>query len=593
MKLSEWATSSAMARLILGLAQGFALHVTIRTLEQAPADDGVPYFLGLLLPIIAYLPMIAMLEIERLSARRLNAWLAVLAVLLVGLTLHDFWRRTGTDNASYGFFDKTNTPSPILMITLVPMLFVANILFAAASQDKRRIASYGRYFEVAWKQGLQLAFAAGFVAALWMVLWLGAALFGILHLDFFRELIKKSWFYWPVSLMAVGAALHLTDVAPGIIAGIRRLALVLLSWLLPLITVIILGFLGALTVTSLDLLWQTKRAAMLLLSAAGWLVILANCAYQQGPPHDGHEGHIPAKPLAWAGVLVGPILLVLVALAGYAAYLRVAQYGWTADRVLLAASIVVAGLYALGYSTSGWWNGQPRRRWEGTNVAVSFAILAILVALMSPLADPARIAVNSQLDRLEKSVVDAKTFDFNTLRFDSARYGIEALQRIADTGPEDLAKAAQESLASKNRYESRSKATAITEAQVAANLVVAYPPNTALPQGLAKPKLSHLPCFNYADKRCDVVILGKGPGGRTMAVVMDANGKLRGATLVIEYNPGQWGVYGQYPRLCDSHYQALLRGEFSLLPPVLPDLNFGGRRYHLENQPAPTPACPP
>ncbi|MBI2240538.1 MAG: DUF4153 domain-containing protein [Magnetospirillum gryphiswaldense] len=593
MKLSEWVTSTAMVRLVLGLAQGFALHFVIRALEQTTAGDGVPYFLGILLPLIAYLPLIAMLEVERMSVARLNAWLAALAILLAGLTVHDFWRRTGTEIASYGFFDKANTPSPTLMITLVPMLFVANILFSAASQDRRRIASYGRYFEVAWKQGLQLAFAAGFVAALWMVLWLGAALFGILKLDFFRELIKRSWFYWPVSLMAVGAALHLTDVAPGIIAGIRRLALVLLSWLLPLITLIILGFLGALTVTSLDLLWQTKRAAMLLLAAAGWLVILANCAYQQGPPHDGHDGHIPAKPLAWAGVLVGPILLVLVSLAGYAAYLRVAQYGWTADRVLLAATILVAGLYALGYSTAGWWNGQPRRRWEATNVAASFAILVILVALMSPLADPARIAVNSQLARLEKGLVDDKTFDFISLRFDGARYGIEALRHMAATGPEEQAKAAQKSLASKNRYENRSMPAEITEAQVAANLVVAYPPNTALPQGLAKPKLNFLPCFNYADKHCDVVILGKAPGGRTMAAVINSIDKFRSAFLAIEYSPGQWGIYGQYPRLCDSHYQALLRGEFSLLPPVLPDLNFGGRRYHLENQPVPSPACPP
>lgn len=592
MKLSEWVTSTAMMRLVLGLAQGFALHFVIRALEQTTAGDGVPYFLGILLPLIAYLPLIAMLEVERLSAVRLNAWLAVLAVLLAGLTFHDFWRRTGTDISSYGFFDKANTPSPTLMITLVPMLFVANVLFAAASQDKRRIASYGRYFEVAWKQGVQLVFAAGFVAALWMVLWLGAALFDILKLDFFHQLIKKSWFYWPVSLMAVGAALHLTDVAPGIIAGIRRLALVLLSWLLPLKVLIILGFLAALTVTSLDLLWQTKRAAMLLLAAAGWLVILANCAYQQGPPRDGQDGHIPAKPLAWAGILIGPILLVLVALAGYAAYLRVAQYGWTADRVLLAATILVAGLYALGYSAAGLWNDQPRRRWEGTNIAASFAILAILVALMSPLADPARIAVNSQLARLEKGVVDATAFDYTSLRFDGARYGIEALRRMVESSPEEQAKAARESLASKNRYE-RSKLAEITEAQVAANLVVAYPPNTALPQGLAKPKLSFQPCFNYADKRCDVVILGKAPGGQTMVAVINSIDKYRAAFLAVEHSPGRWGIYGHYPRLCDSHYQALLRGEFSLLPPVLPDLNLGGRRYHLESQPAPETNCPP
>jgi len=592
MKLSEWATSTALVRLVLGLAQGFALHFVIRALQQSPTADGVSYVLGILLPLVAYVPVIAMLEVERISALRLNLWLASLAALLVGLTVHDVWRRSGTSVPMNGFFNKPDAPSLILMTALVPFLFVANALFAAASQDQKRIASYGRYFEVAWKQGVQLVFAGHFIGTAWMVLWLGAALFDVLKLSFFHELIVKPWFYWPFSFMALGAALHLTDVAPAIISGIRRLALILLSWLLPLITLIILGFLGALTVTSLDLLWQTKRAAMLLLSAAGWLVILANCAYQQGPPRDGHDGHIPAKPLAWAGTLVGPILLVLVSLAGYAATLRVAQYGWTADRVLLAATIVVAGLYAVGYSTAGWWNDQPRRRWEGTNVAVSFAILAILAALLSPLADPARIAVNSQLDRLEKGVADAKTFDFNMLRFDGVRYGIEALQQIADTGSEDLAKAARESLASTYRYESRSRTSQVTEAQVTANLTVAYPPNTALPQGLAKPKLSFLPCFNTADKRCEVVMLGKGPGGRAMVAIMDSSAKLRSANLFIEYSPGQWATYGHYPRLCDSHYQALLRGEFSLLPPVLPDLNFGGRRYHLENQPPPTPACP-
>lgn len=594
MMVTQWFTSSAMLRMVLGLAQGFALHFVIRALEQTTAGDGVPYVLGILLPLVAYLPVIAMLEVDRLSAARLNAWLAALALLLAGLTAHDLWRRTGVPLPHYGFFDRANTPSPTLMTCLIPFLFIANALFTAANQDQSPIAAYGRYFEVAWKQGVQMVFAAAFVAALWMALWLGAALFGILELNFFRDLIVKPWFRWPVSFMAVGIALHLTDVAPAIIAGIRRLALVLLSWLLPLMALIVLGFLVALAATSLDLLWQTKNGAVVLLTAAGSLVILANCAYQQGPPRDGQDGHVPAKPLTWTGTIIGPILLVLVALAAYAAYLRVAQYGWTADRVLLAATILVAGLYALGYSAAGWWNGRPRRRWEGTNVAVSFAILAILVALMSPLADPARIAVNSQLARLEKGVVDAKTFDFTMLRFDGARYGMEALQRMAESDRAELTEAAKAGLKAENRWQMAKKPAELTEAQVAANLVVVYPPDSPLPQGLAKPKLNYRPCFNEAGKRCDVVVLGKGPGGRLMAAIMeDSSAKQKAASLFIEVTPGNWTAYGQYPRLCDADYQALLRGEFRMTPPVLPDLNIGGRRFILENQPAPNPNCPP
>ena len=107
--------------------------------------------------------------------------------------------------------------------------------------DRKFVADYTTHFDVAWKIAVQGALAAAFTGAFWGLLWLGAGLFDLINIDFFIELLQERWFAIPATTLAVSAAAHVTDVRAGIVRGIRTLGLSLLSWLLPLMTLIAAG----------------------------------------------------------------------------------------------------------------------------------------------------------------------------------------------------------------------------------------------------------------------------------------------------------------------------------------------------------------
>ncbi|MFY0057026.1 hypothetical protein ABTP94_18390, partial [Acinetobacter baumannii] len=90
-------------------------------------------------------------------------------------------------------------------------------------------------FDVAWKAGVQLALSLGFTLAFWLLLQLGAALFHVIGVKALSSLIGEAWFAIPVTCLAFALAVQLTDVRDGLIRGVRTVALMLLSWLLPVI----------------------------------------------------------------------------------------------------------------------------------------------------------------------------------------------------------------------------------------------------------------------------------------------------------------------------------------------------------------------
>src|SRR5205085_12120254 len=136
----------------------------------------------------------------------------------------------------------------------------------------------------AWKNAVQLALSIAFVGVLWAGLLLGAALFSLIGVKGFEQLLEKRWFLLPVTATAFAAAVQLTDVRLALIRGVRTVGLMLLSWLLPLMTLIAAAFLVALPFTGLAPLFATRRAAVTLLAASAGLILLINAAYHEHDP---------------------------------------------------------------------------------------------------------------------------------------------------------------------------------------------------------------------------------------------------------------------------------------------------------------------
>jgi hypothetical protein len=394
----------------------------------------------------------------------------------------------------------------------------------------------------------------------------------------------------PVTTLALACAIHVTDVRAGIVRGMRTLILILASWLLPLLTLIVAGFLASLPFTGLAPLWSTRFATALLLTAAAALVVLVNAAYQ-----DGDAEHAPPRLIRYAGSLAALTLTPLVATAGYALALRVEQHGWTTDRIIAAACVLVGACYALGYGWAVLQRGAWLKPIETCNVATAVVVLAVLLALFTPLADPARISVASQLARLETGKVAADKFDFAYLRFQGARYGMEALERLkisAQGGDADVVKRrAAQALAQKYPWDQ--VPVEITPQQRAGNIAV-YPGASTLPETFLRqnwtanqPQLWLVPrCLVEETAKCDAYLLDLDGDGADEIVVLDLS-RPGFARTFKQAADGAWHDVGGLSNTvrCDKVRAALRNGELQLIPTEWRDIEVSGIRLRLEPTP--------
>ncbi len=562
-------------RLAVGLTQGLALYLLYHAQDIGswPATNRLSF--GPLLLIWIYPPILLILGIGQIDWRRAALWAIAAAVLIAGLGFYDVWSAWPQDwvFSAHPTLRPHILPSPQLFLFGGAGLFIAHALVIAGHLDHRFRANYETHFDVAWKLAVQLALAGVFVGAFWLLLLLGAGLFDLIKLDFFQKLIRHEWFSIPVTTLAVAGALHLTDIRPVLVRGARTLLLTLLSWLLPLITLIIAGFLASLLLTGLKPLWGFGHASALLLTAAAALIILINAAHQ-----DGHAERLPPRVLRLAGSVAAALPVPLVAIASYALFLRIQEYGWSADRVIVAAVIVVAWGYAVGYVRAAVSPGIWLQRIEDWNFAIALLILAVLMALFTPIAKPERIAVADQMARLNSGNTMPGKFDFAYLRRQGGHYGMAALEMLSKDQNSIVREQAVAYLKQSNPF-----GTPSPPAEVWTARIHVYPEGSKLPDdfvhanwnagtktgtasGLIVYDFNAPPtaCTTPMNATCDAFILDLDGDGRSEIVVL-AEASTQ-ATVYKKTEGGSWTEAAFVTVLfrCPSVLSALKEGHFEL-----------------------------
>ena len=595
---------SGRLRIALGVAQGMLLYALYSSWTAKTGLATQPLLFVPALMLAAFLPIVAVSAIGHLSRRNLLIWLVALAVILCGLGVYDAWRvdlssllpqKACCDTDMSG--QQEILPSATLFLLAVVGLFIAQAMMLAGDADGRRIASYRSYFEMAWKLLVQLLFAALFTGLFWLVLETGNALFSLIKLDFLSKLLDKSWFNIPVTTLAFSLALHLSDVRPQIVAGIRKLLLTLLSWLLPMATIVIGAFLLSILATGLEPLWQTRRATHVLLGATALLVVLINTVYQDGNHLTPRTHRFFTACLRVACLLPAP----LVALAVYSLGLRVAEYGWTVSRVAAATCALVAAMYAAGYALAALSTRGNLQRISSTNVLASFAILIAFLALLSPAADPARIAVADQLHRLAAGKTLPEHFDFHFLRFNGARFGVQELKRLSEqkNGPYPAAvEKARVALASNNRW-NREEPDEI--APDAAKNIRVHPAGGQLPKEFVaqdwrndKQRWNLPACMTRGDRQCDAYLIKPDPAGAEQVLVFDGNSM---PALFASSGAGAapWQLAGKLmatPSCIEELKKMAERGALNWQPPLQRDIDINGVRLRMQVEQTVTKCAP-
>jgi Domain of unknown function (DUF4153) len=579
-----------LVRAAIGLAQGIALYLLYCTHAATPplwpATDG--FVFAPLVLIAVFIPTLAIAAVGNLRTLTFNVWIAVATLLVLGLGIYDIYRDPGP---GFGQTLPRNIAHPAVWIGIAAVLFIGEAMVVSGDTDRRYLASYARYFDTASKQAVQAVLAGAFVAAFWAVLVLGAALFKLLNIEFFVELLQREWFAIPATTLAAACALHVTDVSAGIVRGVRTLGLTLLSWLLPMMVVIAVAFLATLVFTGLEPLWKTRYATTVVLFAAAGLALLINATYQ-----DGQREQPVNRLLHYAGTIAALALVPLVVIAARAVMLRVDQYGWTPERIVAAACVAVAACLATGYGVAAVPRGPWLKRIELTNVFAAMVTVAMILALASPIVDPARIATNDQVARLETGLIAPNKFDFAFLRFRSGRFGRDVLDRLTAKrdGPDAalIADKARTAQAAKTMAELQSpRPVAPTAAERGANIVVVYPKGEALPRDFAEQNWNDLPDqFRYptcltAHFKCAALLVDLDGDGKAEIIIVGASYQL---VTAYKEADGKWSLIGTLAASnCKGVQDALRKGDVEILMPELKELRAGGLRLAV------VPSCPP
>ena len=531
--------------------------------------------------LVLGVPGIMTMSVLQLGDRRFWQQAALVAASLVLPMTWAAWSASGAPGLQsgavlgpYGF-------------TTTLALFIALPFLQCRLQHGRWCAPYADLFEHAWQNTLTLLLALLFVGICWGVLALWGSLFHLIGIDFFRDLFRERPFTYLATggMAGLGILIGRTQHQPIRLA--LRIVLAIFTGLLPLLAAIALLFAASLPFTGLAPLWNTRSATAILMTLVALIVAFANAVYQ--------DGSQPPPYPRWLRRFVDAGILSLPVHAGvglYALFLRIHQYGWTADRYWAALASGVLTAYAVGYALAvarrrgGWLALLPR-----VNIAIALIIIALIAASSSPLLDSHRIGVNDQIARWQSGRTDAKHLDLDHLRFGSGIRGYRALQSLR-TDPRvvadaELARRLDKVIERQTRHSwtppEEKRRNAIKDIDQLAALVAPAANSPAPPRELLLAMLAR----DAADAECrhsgdDCVHIARDLDGDGIAdaLICDLTDD-RVHCELWDHSEGHWRHVGRFDWCCDSDANAAIHavraGDITLERRRWPELRANGK----------------
>ncbi len=394
--ISYVVNSKLIIRLLIGIFQGLALFLIKLAWLNHFWTFGNRSFSLTLGCLLVFIPPIVVLGWENIRAKTLFLWSLGAAAILSIFTVYCL---------------KQTFVSYVFLICIFILLFIAHSLVTAGDQQGRMRANYNAYFDISWKLAVQLVLAGVFTAIFWGLLFLGSYLFILLGSYSFFHLILNSSFAYPASTLAFSAALHLTDVRVKWVRGIRTVILTLFSWLLPMITLILIGFFIFLIKTGIESFRQQDHSLLALMISMSVLVLLINTVYQDGSPK-----RLAPRFLQITLQIAIVLLIPLVGLGTFFLIKLVAVEGWTDYRILTVAYLFIMAVYALGYLSALLFNPRRLKLLESVNFYAAWSILLVITALLTPIANPHHLLhVKSELPKpVEPKQFKTKTISVHT-----------------------------------------------------------------------------------------------------------------------------------------------------------------------------------
>ncbi len=371
-------------------------------------------------------PVLLLLSLDKGNTRSVALHVGAFSAVLAVLAAYVGWQAE-----PFGEF-------PVAGMAFAFGLTVALACFKALMYLQQRAAGmamrYDVLFRYSWRNFLTLSLSLLLTCVFWLILQLWAALFHVIGIEFFKNLFEMEWFTIPVLAITHGIGVIVFRNLTGVIDGITRLLQGLMKLLLPLVLLIAVIFIAVLPFVGLDALWATRRGTSLLLWLLALILFFVNAVYQDGRGERPYPDFVHRA--LWVALLTMPIVS---ALSFYGLYLRLEQHGWTVMRSWAFVVWLLLSLFAVGYTIAVL---RQRDRWTAglarVNTLMGLVVLTIMLLANSPLLDFRKIAVASQLGRVESGQQTLEDLDYQYFHRMLARPGYLAAEAIkADIGDSD------------------------------------------------------------------------------------------------------------------------------------------------------------
>ena len=399
-----------------GLLQGLVCYLLITWLagkNNSWIVYGVPATLAL--------SSVLLFTVVSFKQKRLWGWLAIVLIATLGMS---GWLKWQIDGMSPWRAEKALWDFGCYLLLMGVML---QPWIQQSLRVHNDITRYSYFYQSVWHNVLVLLVIFITNGLTWLVLLLWSELFKLVGITFFKTLFfSTDWFIYLTLGLVTALAVILARTQSRLIDSIQKLFTLIATGLLPLVSLLTLLFIITLPFAGLNAISRHISAAGLLLTLAFLQLLLM--AVVRDPQKASIPWAGPLRYLIKTALLVTPLYVLI---AAWALWLRVAQYGWTAERLHGALAVVVLLVWSLGYFVSiVWRKGQNPLVLQGkVNLAVSLLVLVILVLLNSPVLDSMRISVNSHMARYQSGKNTPDQVSIYMLE-QSGRYGRAALESL-------------------------------------------------------------------------------------------------------------------------------------------------------------------
>ncbi|MCU0826076.1 MAG: DUF4153 domain-containing protein [Tabrizicola sp.] len=300
--------------------------------------------------------------------------------------------------------DFFNSPLPSLAALTVALLPVPFLI----GQARGSWSDYGGLFQEAWSIVIRYAAAWAFTGVVWLVIFLSDQILQVVGITVIGRLLDHTL----VPLVVTGAVLGLGMAVVYELADLLSpyLVLRLFRLLLPAVLVVMVIFLLALPMRGLDGLFSGLSPALLLLTMVGGGISLVAIAVDQNDQDAAQSPVIQRSAQAMALALP-----VASALSVWAVWLRVAQHGWTPERLFVALVALIGLGYAILYGIAvlrglGW-----MERIRRVNLWMALGIIGLAALWLTPILNAEAISARDQLARYQSGRTPVADLDVYAL----------------------------------------------------------------------------------------------------------------------------------------------------------------------------------